>query len=100
MVYGHVHIVAGNCPSNEMAQSFIDRYYSETTWHGKVIVMEIYHYAQLHHDTHWTVIKTAQYFQCSIGLVSENLKLANAIHSNEKILKCETRKDALRKVWK
>lgn len=58
--------------------------------------MEIYHFAMRHREKEWKLIQTADYFDVSIGLVSENLQLALAIHTNEAILKCETRKAALR----
>ena len=46
----------------------------------------------------WTLSKTAEHFGVSIGLVSENLRLALAIHTNDAILKCESRQDALKKL--
>ena len=60
--------------------------------------MEIYHLAMTHRERNWTVTKTAEAFEVSIGLVSENLRLAQAIHRNERIIKCESRQDALRKI--
>lgn len=78
--------------------TFLERYAQESTWHGKVLVMEIYHLAMAHRQRGWTITKTAESFGCSIGLVSENLRLAHAIHVNEKILKCESRQDALKKL--
>ncbi len=78
--------------------TFPERYQSESTWHGKAMIMEIYHLAMSAGNNNWTISKTAQVFEVSIGLVSENLKLAHANHIDEKILKCETRQDALRKL--
>lgn len=78
--------------------TFKERYYNEVTWHGKVTVMEIFHLAMSHNEKNWTLVKTAESFGCSIGLVSENLKLAQAIHSNENILNCESRQIALKKI--
>lgn len=78
--------------------TFRQRYDNESTWQGKVTVMEIYHLAMLHREKGWTVTKTANDFGVSIGLVSENLKLAKEIHINSRILKCESRQDALRKM--
>lgn len=79
--------------------TFRDRYNSESTWHGKVAVMEIYHLAMCQRVKGWTITLTAEHFNCSIGLVSENLHLAQAIHSDPKILKCESRQEALKK-WR
>lgn len=76
--------------------TFVEKYSNESTWHGKALVMEIFHLAMIHRVKGWTVTKTAEEFQCSIGLVSENLRLALAIHSNDKILQCKSRQDALK----
>lgn len=78
--------------------TFVERYYLEKTWHGKVLVMEIYHLAMSIRAPDWTLSKTAKEFNVSVGLVSENLRLAELIHENEKILKCKMRKDALRRL--
>lgn len=78
--------------------TFVERYNQETTWHGKAIVMEIYHLAMSSRLRTWTITKTAEHFNCSIGLVSENLRLAHAIHLNEKLISIPTRQEALRKL--
>lgn len=59
--------------------------------------MEIYHLTMTHRQK-WTVTQTAEYFNCSIGLVSENLKLGHAIHANEKLLACQSRQEALKRL--
>jgi len=79
--------------------TFQERYASESTWHGKVTVMEIYHLAMCMRVKGWTISLTAEEFGVSIGLVSENLRLAQSIHSDPKILKCESRQEALKK-WR
>ena len=78
--------------------TFKTRYDSEATWDGKVAIMEIYHLAMCQRIKNWTLKDTAEYFDCSIGLISENLRLANLIHLDPKILKCESRQVALRKL--
>lgn len=78
--------------------TFVEKYQSETTWHGKATVMEIYHLTMMHRHSDWTLSKTAHAFRVSIGLVSENLRLAQAIHVNEKIMTCESRQEALRRL--
>jgi len=82
----------------EQALTFKDRYNSETTWDGKVAVMEIYHLAMSQRVKGWTLTRTAEHFDCSIGLVSENLRLASAIHIDPKILHCESRQVALKRL--
>lgn len=78
--------------------TFPERYQKAQIWFEKVLVMEIYHLAMTHREPNWTLAKTAESFAVSMGLVSENLKLAQAIHTNDKIMKCESRQDALRKL--
>lgn len=46
----------------------------------------------------WTITKTAEHFQCSIGLVSENLKLAHALHTDSTLSTLLTRQDALKRL--
>jgi hypothetical protein len=60
--------------------------------------MELYHLAMSQREKGWTITKTAQQFNCSIGLVSENLKLASAIHIKPSLLKIESRQDALKRI--
>ncbi len=60
--------------------------------------MEIYHLAMTTREKRWTITKTAEHFNVSIGLVSENLRLAHAMHVDEKIIKCESRQEALKKL--
>lgn len=78
--------------------TFRERYLKEKTWHGKAMIMEIYHLAMSQREKGWTIEKTAQHFDCSMGLVSENLRLAHAIHINSDILSSESRQDALKKL--
>lgn len=78
--------------------TFLERYQQETTWHGRAMVMEIYHLAMRARSAKWTIEKTASHFQVSIGLVSENLRLAHALHLHPELVKVETRQDALKKV--
>jgi hypothetical protein len=78
--------------------TFLEKYQSETTWHGKAIVMGLFHLTMTVRHKDWTLARTAHSFDVSIGLVSENLRLANAINTDDKILKCNSRQEALRKL--
>lgn len=78
--------------------TFVEKYNSETTWHGKAMIMEIYHLAMTQRLKNWTITKTAEHFSVSIGLVSENLRLAHAIHDDPNILAIPSRQEALRKL--
>ena len=76
--------------------TFLERYELAKTWHEKAIITELYHLAMSQRYPGWTITKTAEHFEVSIGLVSENLRLAHSIHSDENIMKCESRQDALK----
>lgn len=78
--------------------TFKERYILETTWHGKAMIMEIYHLTMLSRVKTWTITKTAKHFGVSIGLVSENLRLAHAFHSDNNLMQCESRQDALKRL--
>ncbi len=78
--------------------TFRQKYQSGLDWSGKVMVMEIYHLTMKDKVKKWTVAKTAKYFRVSIGLVSENLKLARAIHDDSSIMKWDNRQDALEEI--
>ena len=78
--------------------TFLERYLQENRWSNKVHIMEIFHLSHSHHDKTWTITRTAAYFGVSVALVSENLKIAKASHTDEKILACRTREEALKKV--
>lgn len=78
--------------------TFVERYNQESTWHGKVLVMEIYHLAMSSRIKKWTITQTAEHFGVSIGLVSENLRLATLIHIDPNFSSIPSRQDALVKV--
>ena len=78
--------------------TFVEKYHIADNWHDKVLIMSLFHTVMSSSDDSWTLSKTAKEFEVSIGLVSENLKLALAIDKNPKLLKIETRQDALKKL--
>jgi len=78
--------------------TFTERYKQESTWQGKAIIMSLYHRAMTSKLSEWTITKTATEFECSIGLVSENIKLADAIDAGIPIHNCNTRQEALTKL--
>ena len=85
-------------PDHFKRMTFLERYNQELTWYNKVIIMEIYHLTMSSHNKNWTITKTAEYFDCSIGLVSENIRLADAFHNNSALLKSNSRQEALKKL--
>ena len=62
------------------------------------MIIEIYHLVRTQTHSDWTIAKTAEDFQISIGLASESLRLARAMHKMEGLIDCETRQDALNKL--
>lgn len=78
--------------------TFGERYQQSGIWYEKVIVMEIYHLAQMQRNKRWKLSDTAQSFAVSVGLVSENLQLADMMHYEPKLIDCKTREEALIKM--
>ncbi len=80
-------------------QTFKDKYVTLTSWQEKAVLIALYHQAMCLKFTNWTLMDTSQHFSISIGLVSENIRLARFIDSKEfgsKLMKCETRERALK----
>jgi hypothetical protein len=59
--------------------------------------MEYYHLAMTLRNKTWGVRETANYFDVSIGLVSENIKIAGALIENPELKERKYRKDIL--IW-
>jgi len=78
--------------------TFPERYQIADRWQDRVLIMNLFHTAATQINTNWTLRKTALIFDCSIGLVSENLRLANGIDSGSSINECNTRQEALSKI--
>lgn len=78
--------------------TFLEKYKQVDKWHEKAIIIELYHLAMKVKDEDWNITKTANYFQISIGLVSENLKLAKTIHTRPEILLELSKDAAMRKI--
>jgi hypothetical protein len=60
--------------------------------------MCLYHIAMTNRVKSWTIRNTAEIFEVSIGLVSENIRLSNALDTNPKLEECSTRQEALSKL--
>ena len=78
--------------------SYIERYHNEERWWAKVTIMEIFHLHALHLDKKWTIQNTASAFEVSEALVSENLKLAEAMHKDSEIMNIDSRNKALKRI--
>lgn len=78
--------------------TYKEKYDSEQDWYKKVLLTSMYHLAMNHRNKgKWTIQDTANYFGCSSGLISENLKIADCIQTDEhNLMKIKTRREALR----
>jgi len=79
--------------------TFKQKYKEITTWQEKAVLISLYHTAMCMKYKAWTLQDTAAHFEVSIGLVSENIRIAKHIDSTEdgpKLMKCETREKALK----
>ena len=73
-----------------------EKYYRVNSWSDKVTVMELHHLRMKHQNPKYTISQTALYFGVSLGLVSENLRLASLMHTTPEILHCANRQEALK----
>lgn len=79
--------------------SFKEKYSEpDLTWQEKAVLISLYHTAMCMRYKTWTLNDTALHFEVSIGLVSENIRLAKAIDGilGDKLQTCETREKALK----
>ena len=56
--------------------TYKEQYNDHTTWQEKVVIMNLFHCLQVATKKRWRMADTASYFDVSLSLVSENLKLA------------------------
>lgn len=78
--------------------TFKDKYNSMgMTWQEKAVLISLYHTVMCHKYSNWTITDTSQHFGVSIGLVSENIRLAREIdNGNVKLKECKTREEGLK----
>lgn len=80
--------------------TFKDKYSDKNlTWQDKCVLISLYHTIMHTKYPTWTLGDTAQHFEVSIGLVSENIRLAKHIDNpldNKKLMKLETREAGLK----
>lgn len=77
---------------------YFERYHREKNWYNKILLIEVYHLKSKGSIGGWTINKTATFFGISVGLVSENLALAETIHRFPELVTCESRQDALKRM--
>lgn len=79
--------------------TFKDKYGQISMWQEKAVLISLYHTAMCMKFKNWNMQDTATHFGVSIGLVSENIRLAKYIDSKEdgsKLMKIETREAGLK----
>lgn len=82
---------------SEANVTFKDKYNECKTWQDKAICIALYHSIMSSRYPTWNLNDTALHFGVSIGLVSENIRLAKAIDDgNIRILKSKTREEGLK----
>lgn len=72
--------------------TYREKYDSCKNWLEKIDVMNLFHKVKSVKNNKWRYRDTARYFGCALGLVSENLRLAE---EREKIKHFDNRKRAL-----
>lgn len=75
--------------------TYIEKFNNETEWDKRVCLVDLFHTRMCAQYKGWTLEKTARYFKKSKSFVSENLKIAKALHNG---LVANSRIDALRKL--
>lgn len=75
--------------------NFQQKYDICKTWQEKVIVMRLYHSVMSHRQKDWSIKKFAESTGYSSALISENLRLAEALDTFPKITECKSRQSAL-----
>jgi hypothetical protein len=78
--------------------TFKEKYNSKgITWQEKAVLISLYHTAMCMKYPTWNLQDTSLHFGVSIGLVSENIRLAKEIdNNNKKVIACLHREDALK----
>ena len=74
--------------------TYKDKYKEAKTWRRKVIIMSLFHSVLRARKKNHSVRFLAKYFEVSVGLVSENLRIT-AASNYKRLIRCTTRKRAL-----
>ncbi len=83
--------------SEKESITFKQQYISCVTWQDKCVVVALYHKLMCVKYPNWTIRHTAEYFDISNGLVSENVRLADAVNDGNDIIQhCKTREEGLK----
>lgn len=79
-------------------EEFKKQYESSSTWQQRVIILSLFHSTQCIKNKNWNMKQTAAHFCISIGLVSENIRLAKEIQGPkcEELMKAKSREDGLK----
>jgi len=75
--------------------SFKSEYEIETRWNFRCLLVSAYHNSNLLINIHHRQIDTANYFCKSLATISEDLKIARALHDG---LEFTSRNDAIKRI--
>ena len=82
-----------------MTDEFKNKFDQSTNWIDKVLIVSVFHNIQVLKNGSWKISNTALHFEISLGLCSENLRLAKEIdNGNDKIKNAKHREDALKMI--
>lgn len=73
--------------------TFRESYSLAKSWQRRVTLISLYHNAKLSRNKEWKLTDSANYFNCSIGLISESLTLSQ---NWDKIKECKSRNSAMK----
>lgn len=77
-----------------------EQYEHEKIWHKKINIVAACHLEHCVKHKDWSITKTAKLLDLSIGTISENLRIAELIDKNPKLIeRCNNRKEALRYIY-
>lgn len=77
----------------------ITKYHDSDKWYEKALIILVYHTIMSGTVKHWTLRMTAKKMDRSVGLVSEDIRLAQCIKLHEDImLKLPDRQSAMKKM--
>jgi len=85
---------------NQEKTTFKDKYNDPSvSWQNKAMLISLYHSIMKYQYPTWTQLDTAQHFEVSVGLVSENIRLSREMDDGKnarKIKNSKTREEGLR----
>jgi glucan phosphorylase len=76
----------------------IVRYHDSDKWYEKALIILVYHTIMSGAVENWTMRMTAKKLDRSVGLISEDIRLAQCIKDHDDMLKLPDRQSAMKKM--